>query len=318
MLAAVLLTFAAVFMLITAIYLIIRARHSPAASLKQRLKRMSGDDRSEQHKETVKELFRDDTAVEQAINRLPLQGFVARLLEQSGTGMNTTLFTIFNILCFLLGFLILLFLKINIVVALLFGLATSLIPMTYLRFQCTQYKKKFEEQLPDALLMIARSLQAGHSLSGAVELVGDEMPDPAGRLFRMAYEQQKLGVRVIDALAYMPERINSMDLRFFITIIKMNSEIGGGLAEILEKLAETVRIRLQIRRQVQVLTAEGKLSGYILAALPFVVFAIFNAANPGYLKPFYTNDTCRYMLYGALVAQVVGFLMIRKIIDIRI
>jgi len=316
MLAAIALTFMAVFLLtITLWFIISAAKQSP---LKQRLKRMQEDKQDNKSTETVRNIVRKDTLAEQAIHRLPLQGPIGRLLEHSGTSMSLTFFTGLTGALAAVVFTLLLFLKINPALDLGAAALAAVIPAIYLHHLRTKHRKKFDEQIPDILLMISRSLQAGHSLVGAVELVGQMMPEPAGRLFRIAFEQQKLGMRVTEALASLPDQVDSIDLNFFVTIVKMNNEIGGSLAETLERLAETVRSRHQIRRQILVHTAEGRLSGYVLSALPFVIFGIIYIANPTYMDPFFTNEACRMLLVAVVVAQVIGFIVIRSIVNIRI
>ena len=319
MFTVALLTFAAVFLLIFSFWSIIRrAQLSPTTSLKQRLRRMEESEWDSQPKEKARNIFQKESALERMIHRLPFQGPMERLLEHSGTRMSPTFFTLLNIASFATGFLPLLLLKSNLPLASGVGSLAAFIPTLYLHYHRTKRRGKFDEQIPDILIMISRSLQAGHSLAGAVEMVGQMMPEPAGGLFRMTYEQQKLGMRISEAVASLPERIDSIDLHFFVTIVKMNNEIGGGLAETLDKLSETIRARLQLRRQVRVHTSEGRISGYILAGLPISTFAIIYILNPGYLEPFFTNKSCQYLLYAAALAQVVGLLVIRNIVKIRI
>ena len=216
------------------------------------------------------------------------------------------------------GFVALYLLKKNIPVDFLAAAVIAYIPFAYLGYRKKQRQDRFAEQLPDALIMVARSLRAGHSLTSAVELVSQELPEPTSGLFKIAYEQQNLGMRIAESLGTLQEKIDSLDLNFFVTIIKINSETGGNLAEILEKLGETIRARLQIRRQVQVYTAEGRISGYVLLVLPVVVFIAFYLKNPGYMGVFFTERVCQMSLVAAGIAQIIGFLIIRKIIDIRI
>jgi len=192
-------------------------------------------------------------------------------------------------------------------------------PFIYLNVMKGKRSEKFTEQLPDALTMISRSLRAGHSITSAIELVGQEMAAPLGELFKTAFDQQNLGLRVADTIANMTERINSIDLRFFVTVITINTEVGGNLAEILDRLAETIRQRLTIRRQVRVYTAQGRMSGYLLAALPIVAFVMMHFVMiPGYEDPLIKEQQGRYILMAAVVSQFIGFLIIRKIINIRI
>jgi tight adherence protein B len=206
----------------------------------------------------------------------------------------------------------------NTLAALLAMLVFGCIPFVYLGYRKQQRQTLFDEQLPDALTMIARSLRAGHSLLGAIELISQEMPEPTGGLFKIAYDQQRLGMGITDSLQTLLEKVDSMDLNFFVTIIRINNETGGNLAEILDKLADTVRSRLQVRLQVKVYSAQGRMSGYILSALPVVVFVVFYFLSPGYVNVFFTERICQFALIGALVAQFAGFLIIRKIVDIRI
>ena len=194
----------------------------------------------------------------------------------------------------------------------------SVIPFVYLEVMKRRRIDKFTEHFPDALTMIARSLRAGHSFTSAIQLVGQELSDPVGELFKTAYDQQILGLRVTDALDNLNERIESLDLRFFTTAVGVNTEIGGNLAEVLDNLAQTIRERLRIRRQIRVYTAQGRMSGYVLAALPIVAFIMFNILIPGYEEVLLKEKLGRYVFILAGSMQLIGFLFIRKIINIRI
>lgn len=167
-------------------------------------------------------------------------------------------------------------------------------------------------------MMISRSLRAGHTVSSAIELVGMEMSNPAGELFRTAFDQQKFGMRINDALTAMTNQIESLDLRFFVTTVSINSEVGGNLSEILDQLAKTIRERLNVRRQVRVYTAQGRVSGYVLAGLPIFMFIVFNILNPEYEQLLIKEKVGNYLLIFAVVMQIIGYLVIRKIVNIRI
>jgi tight adherence protein B len=302
----------AVFFAVTA------AWQSPAAELKRRLRRMQKNDMERPSEGLAGELLRETTPSEQFIFQLPLLRMVKKLVEHSGVTIKPPGFVLLTGILSALGFVALYALRGSLLAALLAAAVIAFIPFAYLGYRKQQRQTRFAEQLPDVLIMIARSLRAGHSLTSAVELVGQELPDPTGGLFKIAYEQQQLGMRISESLGTLLEKIDSIDLHFFVTIIRINSETGGNLAEILEKLAETIRSRLQIRRQVQVYTAEGRLSGYVLVLLPVVVFVAFYLKNPAYMEVFFTEQACKMSLVAAGLAQIAGFLMIRKIIDIRI
>lgn len=263
-------------------------------------------------------LLRVTTPSELFIFQLPLLRIVKNRIEHSGVTIKPSLFVILTCIVSSSGFFALVIMKVNMPAALLAAAVIAYIPFAYLGYRKQKRETRFAEQLPDALTMIARSLRAGHSLTAAVELISQELPEPAGGLFKTAYEKQQLGMRIAESLGTLLEKIDSLDLHFFVTIIRINSEAGGNLAEIMEKLAETIRSRLQIRRQVQVYTAEGRMSGYVLVLLPVFVFIAFYLKNPGYMGVFFTEQILQMILVAAGLAQIAGFFIIRKIIDIRI
>jgi len=319
MIAAVLLIFAAVFLTVLALFLAVRsARQSPEAQLKRRLRRMQKNDGTAGNAGAAIGLLRQTTRAEQFVFRLPLLRDAKMLVQHSGLKINPAQFLLLAALLPVSGFVATYALRNNLLAAITAAAVLTFVPVAYLLYRRQQRETRFAEQLPDALTMVARSLRAGHSLTTAVELVGQELPEPAGGLFKMAYEQQQLGMRIADSLGTLVDKITSVDLHFFITIIRINSESGGNLAEILDKLAETIRSRLQIRRQVQVYTAEGRMSGYVLVLVPVFVFLVFKLKNPDYMSVFFTEPACQLALAAAGVGQLVGFLFIRKIIDIRI
>ena len=178
--------------------------------------------------------------------------------------------------------------------------------------------RKFGEQLPDALELVARALRAGHSLAAGFHLVGDEMASPIGDEFTRVYEEQNLGIPLEEALEEMTERVPNLDLRFFATAVIIQRQSGGDLAEILDKIGHLVRERFKIWGQVQALTGEGRLSGIVLLALPPVLFITMYRLNPGYVLMLFEDPLGKQMLAAALVLQAIGALVIRKIVNIRV
>lgn len=317
MTVSVVLIFAAVFLGTFSLFSALSAIRS-SRELKRRLREIAAGVAGAPSRAPSRELMPEASAVERLIADLPLMAAVKKKIDLSGVNLTLLRFLLLSVLLSLAGFLVLFALKGPMLATVLGALASALLPFAYLGYRKKQRSTRFDEQLPDVLATIARSLRAGHSLAAAVELIGQELPEPAGKLFRIAYDQQKFGMRIADSLASLVAQIDSMDFKFFITIIRINSETGGNLSEILDKLAETIRSRQQIRRQVQVYTAEGRLSGYILVALPVVVFVMFTLLRPGYMDVFFTERLCQLILGGAALGQVAGFLVIRKIVDIRI
>ncbi len=321
MLAAIILTFIAALLVLIAVYLVYTtAKESPAAELRRRLRRMASDSRWEGMPEGLRgEILKEIPRFERTLARIPMLRNLDKLLDQAGVKTTSLKFLLMTIAAALAGFVLGFALRGDYILGLIVAAVILVAPFIYLNFLKGKRADKFTEQLPDALTMISRSLRAGHSITSAIELVGQEMASPLGELFKTAFEQQNLGLRIADTLANMTERMDSIDLRFFVTAISINTEVGGNLAEILDRLADTIRQRLTIRRQVKVYTAQGRMSGYLLAALPIVAFVMMHFVMiPGYEDPLIKETQGRYILIAAAVSQLIGFLVIKKIINIRI
>ncbi|MEJ2503816.1 MAG: type II secretion system F family protein, partial [Gemmatimonadota bacterium] len=168
-----------------------------------------------------------------------------------------------------------------------------------------------------AIDLIARGVRAGHPLSAGLGMVAEEAPEPLASEFRITFEEQRFGLPFEEALMGLGDRVEVMDVRIFLTAILVQRVVGGNLSEILEKIAETMRARFNLRRQVRVYTAQGRLSGYSLAALPILVGLVISVINPGYMHTLFYDLLGRALLAGAVTMQLIGFLWIRKIVDIR-
>jgi tight adherence protein B len=191
-------------------------------------------------------------------------------------------------------------------------------PAMYALFKRKRRMAAFTRQLPDALELISRALRAGHSLAAGFSLAGEEMPDPVSTEFTRCYEEQNLGIPLEEALTNMTERVPSLDLRFFATAVILQRQTGGDLAEILDKIGSLVRERFKIWGQIQALTGEGRLSGIVLLALPPVLFVVMYRLNPEYCMVLFKDPLGQWMLAGAVIMQLFGALVIRKIINIKV
>ncbi|MDZ4820596.1 MAG: type II secretion system F family protein [Planctomycetota bacterium] len=198
------------------------------------------------------------------------------------------------------------------------ALLITTLPLMWLILRRRMRLKKFAKQLPDALELIARALRAGHSLASGFRLVADEMTDPIGAEFNRVFEEQNLGIAMEDALNNMTERVPNLDLKFFVTSVVLQRQTGGDLAEILDKIGELVRERFKIWGQVQALTGEGRLSGIVLLALPPALFLAVYRLNPDYVMILFTDPMGKQMLAGGVIMQILGALVIRKIVNIRV
>jgi tight adherence protein B len=196
-------------------------------------------------------------------------------------------------------------------------LAGSL-PLLWLLWKRHQRLGKFDSQMPDAMDLLARSLRAGHSMADGLRLIGDEMAEPISAEFQRCYQQQALGVPLEATLEELTVRVPNLDLRFFVNAVVLQRQTGGDTAEILDKIARLIRQRFQIRAQVRALTGEGRLSGLVLLALPIVMAIYLYFRNPDYLMILFREPLGQKMLVAAIVLQIMGALVIKRIVDIKI
>jgi len=198
------------------------------------------------------------------------------------------------------------------------GISFSGLPFFWILFRRKSRLSKFASQLSDSLELIARALRAGHSLAAGFQLVAQEGSDPIASEFGRVFEEQNLGIPFEEALGNICERVPNLDLKFFVTAIVLQRQTGGDLAEILDKIGRLIRERYKILGQVQALTGEGRLSGVVLLALPPVLFVTVYRMNPEYMMLLFTDDLGKKMLLFGVFSQLVGALVIRKIVNIRV
>jgi tight adherence protein B len=190
-------------------------------------------------------------------------------------------------------------------------------PYLYVRWKKGKRTLRLEGQLPEAIDLIARAVRAGHPLSEGLRMASEEAPEPLASEFRVTFEEQKFGLPFEEALLGLGDRVEVVDVRILITAILVQREVGGNLSEILEQIAETMRARFSLKRQVRVYTAQGRMSGYTLAALPIFVGVLISIINPEYMQTLFREPLGQALLVGAGVLQGIGFLWIRQIVDVR-
>jgi tight adherence protein B len=192
------------------------------------------------------------------------------------------------------------------------------LPYLYLRRRRKLIAEAFERELPEALDLLTRAIRAGHPLTAGLRMVAEEGPDRAAEEFRKSFEEHRFGLPFEDALLGMVDRVGLVDVRIFATAVLIQRESGGNLAEILDKLATTIRDRFTIRRQLRVYTAQGRMSGYTLAALPIVVGVLIYLIEPSYVTLLFTETLGRLLLGAGITLQIIGYFWIRKIVNIEI
>jgi tight adherence protein B len=191
------------------------------------------------------------------------------------------------------------------------------VPYLYVRRARNKRLIKFEEQFPEAIDLLGRALRAGHALTTGLQMVGDELPDPIRTEFRQLYDQQSYGLPLPDALRSFALRVPLIDAKFFVTALLTQREAGGNLAEVLDNLASIIRDRFRVKRQVRVISAHGRITGWVLAGLPPTLAIVLSLMIPENYRKFYTDPLGIRMLVGALVLQLIGTIIIRKIVTIE-
>jgi tight adherence protein B len=192
------------------------------------------------------------------------------------------------------------------------------VPYGVLKFKRGRRLKAFNNALPDAIDLIARSLRAGHAMGSAIEMVAEQAQPPLGFEFFQVFQQQRLGLQFRDALLEMGGRVPSRDLQFLITAILVQKETGGDLTEILDRAAHVIRERVRIEGEVRTRTAQGRLTGWILGLLPVIMLVLINLVSPGYSSLLFHDPVGQKLLYTGGSLILVGGLIIRKIVDIQV
>ena len=245
-------------------------------------------------------------------------GNFTRIFEQADTSLTMPRFLLISTIMAAVGVGFGVFMGLHAGILPVLGIVMGVLPLMWLLMRRKKRMKAFACQLPDALDMLSRALRAGQSLPAGFNMVADEMSPPIGMEFGRVFEEQNLGIAMEESLQGMTERIPNLDLMFFSTAVILQRQTGGDLAEILDKIGHLIRERFQIWGQIQALTGEGRLSGVVLLALPILLFFGVYFLNTEYVMLLFTDPLGRKMLAGAVVMQVIGALVIRKIINIKV
>jgi len=253
-----------------------------------------------------------------ALDRMVASSWMQRLIEQSGVNTTPSALLLISIgVSAALALTSYLFTS-RVLIPVLFAIAGLVLPTLYLFRRRISRFKKFEEQFPEALDLLSRAIRAGHAFQTAMGMVADELPPPVGPEFRKTYDRQNFGLPLRDALNELTERVSILDVRFFVTAVLIQRETGGNLAEILDNLAQVVRERFKILRQVRVHTAHGRFTGYVLLALPAALGVALVFINPDLMRLLFQERMGHMLLAGAMVLQTVGFFWIRAVVKIEV
>ena len=243
---------------------------------------------------------------------------LAKLIERSGVKTTPSAIVLMSVLFALAAAVLTRMFVAPVIAAPMVAVLASALPTLFLVHRKGKRLKRFEEQFPEALDLLSRAIRAGHAFQTAMGMVADELPEPVGPEFKKTYDQQNFGLPLRDALNELSQRLDLLDVRFFVTAVLIQRDTGGNLSEILDGLAHVVRERFKIQRDVRTHTSHGRFTGYVLMALPAALAAALSFINPEHMQLLFRERMGQMMLMGAVVMQGIGYIWIRKVIKIEV
>jgi tight adherence protein B len=260
----------------------------------------------------------DASWLDRLLLSLPRVSGLDRMIEQAGFEFGVT--RVLTIVGFLFVFTVLSAMAVRVpaFVAIVFGAMAAALPVVWLTWKRSTRVSQLESQLPDAIDLIARAMRAGHAFPAAVQMVGDESPEPLSGEFRVVHEEINFGLGLDEAFRNLSARVPSDDMRFFVIAVLLQRETGGNLAEVLGNIGTLVRNRYKLLGKVRVLAAEGKLSAWILGLMPLVMGAIINIINPDFMSLLWKDPVGLNLVYGCMIMFVIGVFWMWRIIQIRV
>ncbi|MGO4381815.1 type II secretion system F family protein [Pseudoduganella sp. RAF53_2] len=315
------LLFAAVIFMVEGAWLWWSSNHgSGARRIAKRLRLMAG--RSESGGDNITILkqrrYADAPWLESLLHRVPRVAVLDRLLLQSGLRWQVGRFLGCSALAVMMSMLLPRVLDLHAIPAGIVMLSGAWAPVAVLMQARRRRMRKVEQQLPDLADFLARALRAGHSFANVLQMAGEEMPEPLGGEFRATYEEINFGVSMNEALHNLAARVPLTDLRYLVIAVLIQRESGGNLAELLDNVSRMTRARLKLLGQVRVQSAEGRLSAWVLSALPVGVLGIMSITNPAYVAVLWNDPAGVKLLWYAVGAVAVGVLWMRSLVRIKL
>ena len=316
-----LLVFLAVLLLCGSVWMAWQsARGAGAARVARRLRAMhTASGESEKAVSITKDRpLSDSPALQGLLEDLPGIARIDQLLLQSGKSWNVATFLGLSLMGWMIGLLLASILPLPWYIRL--GLTVAGAGLPYLMVQRAKAKRlvRIEQQLPDALDLMSRAMRAGHAFPTALKMVGEEMTAPLAEEFRMVFDEVNFGVAMSDALNNLAARVPSTDLRYFVIAVLIQRETGGNLTELLSSISAIIRDRLKLLGQVRVLSAEGRMSAWVLGLMPVVMIGVMSLVNPQYISLLWTDPSGIRLLWYAAGMVALGVAWMRKVIRIRI
>jgi tight adherence protein B len=262
--------------------------------------------------------FSSNPWLEEVLRDFPGSQWLSRLIRQAGRKWQVGNVLLLSLLTVFVGWGLASLVIQNILLSAGVGVVLGVTPYLYLYIVRAVRFRQFGNLLPEAVDLMARGLRAGHAVTAVLEMVGREIAEPVASEFRTLHEEQTLGLSMRDAMLNLVDRVPLDDVRFLTTAVLLQKETGGNLAVILDKTAAVMRERARLRGQLRIYTAQGRITGWILCLMPFVMFAVLSLVNKKYESILFTDVTGQHLLYYGLVSMIIGILVIRKIIDVKV
>ena len=315
------LLFATVILLVEGCYLWWTGTHgTEARRIARRLRLMSGGGGRDSERVSIlkQRRYSSNDWFDDFLHRRRLAAALDRKLQQAGTRWTVAQFTGATFGTFMLTLLVVQSRPVPFLAQCIIALMFTAIPFVLLLRARTARLIKIEQQLPEAADFLARAMRAGHSFSNVLQMVGNELPEPLSGEFRAAHEEINYGVPLNEALYNLADRIPLTDFRYLVIAVVIQRESGGNLAEILSSISYIIRERLKLIGKVRVLSAEGRMSAWVLGVLPFCVMAFMMVVNPSYVSLLWIDPIGIQMLWTAAGMMLIGVLWIRRVIHIRV
>lgn len=315
-----LLAFVAVILLFEGLYLLWNTHlGSESRRIDRRLRAMSAGGGTTQNISIIKErLLSEAPTMQRLLMELPRVQYLDRLLLQSGLRMNVAKFLGLTLLAGVVGLVLGVWIGLPLLFIALIAAGAALLPLMVVFNARSKRMSMLEQQLPDTLDLLSRALRAGHAFPSALQMAGQEMPDPIAEEFRTTFDEINYGVPLQDALMHLATRVPSADLRYFVIAVLTQKETGGNLAELLDNLSRLIRERLKLMGTIRVLSAEGRLSAWILTILPFALVGILFLIRPAFISILWTDPMGPKMIALTGVVMAVGLFWMWRIIKIRV
>lgn len=313
-------SFLAVALAVEGLYLAWNTHRGPEAQrISRRLRAVSAGDQGTMAAALLKQrVLSESPKMDQLLLQIPRVHILDRLLQQSGSEITVGLFLLISGLFVVIGAIASSFLGLGTLLSVPIALALGTMPLLRLLQMRRSRLHRMESQLPDVLDLISRAMRAGHSFPSGLEMVANESPEPSAGEFRTTFDEINFGISTQDALLNLAARVPSTDLGYFVVAVLIQRETGGNLAELLDKLSLLIRHRFQLQLKVRALSAEGRISAWILSIMPFAMAALLFLINPMFISLLWTDSAGLKLVTAGLSLVVIGIFWMWRVIKIRV